>query len=136
VEVVVLSALDARDDGTDRGTDRGTGRGIDRDAAVAQLLAALAERGLSRVLVEGGATTVSGFLEAGVLDRLWITTAPVLVGDGVPGLRFTGADLMDDALRPPARRFLLGDDVAVELDLAALRAARAEREAAGERISA
>jgi 3,4-dihydroxy 2-butanone 4-phosphate synthase/GTP cyclohydrolase II len=86
------------------------------------VLAALAARGLHRVLVEGGATTVSRFLAAGALDRLWVTTAPVLVGDGVPGLRFEGADLMADALRAPSRRFVLGEDVAVELDLAAVRA--------------
>ncbi|MEJ5915919.1 hypothetical protein WDV86_15930, partial [Pseudokineococcus sp. 1T1Z-3] len=46
---------------------------------------------------------------------------PVLVGDGVPGLRFEGTDLMADALRAPSRRFVLGDDVAVELDLSASR---------------
>jgi GTP cyclohydrolase II len=89
---------------------------------VGAVLAALAARGLHRVLVEGGATTVSRFLAAGALDRLWVTTAPVLVGDGVPGLRFEGTDLMADALRAPSRRFVLGEDVAVELDLAAVRA--------------
>ncbi|MEJ5915944.1 GTP cyclohydrolase II, partial [Pseudokineococcus sp. 1T1Z-3] len=52
---------------------------------VGAVIAALAARGLHRVLVEGGATTVSRFLAAGALDRLWVTTAPVLVGDGVPG---------------------------------------------------
>ncbi|ROP42777.1 GTP cyclohydrolase II [Pseudokineococcus lusitanus] len=89
---------------------------------VGAVIADLAARGLHRVLVEGGATTVSRFLAAGALDRLWVTTAPVLVGDGVPGLRFEGADLMADALRAPSRRFVLGEDVAVELDLAAVRA--------------
>jgi 3,4-dihydroxy 2-butanone 4-phosphate synthase/GTP cyclohydrolase II len=83
------------------------------------VLAMLAGRGLTRVLVEGGGRTVSAFLEAGVLDRLSLTTAPVLIGDGVPGLRFTGTDRMAQALRAPSRRYLLGDDVCVELDLAA-----------------
>ncbi len=83
------------------------------------VLAALAERGLGRVLVEGGGITVSRFLAAGTLDRLLVTTAPLLVGDGVPGLRFRGHDRLADALRAPSRRFVLGEDVCTELDLAA-----------------
>ncbi|GAB3270150.1 RibD family protein [Arthrobacter pigmenti] len=87
------------------------------DPAVVLIL--LAERGLGRVLVEGGGRTVSAFLAAGLLDRLFLTTAPVLIGDGIPGVRFAGADRLADALRAPARRFLLGDDTCMELDLAA-----------------
>ena len=45
--------------------------------------------------------------------------APVLVGDGVPGLRFPGPARMSEALRAPARRFALGDDLLFELDLRA-----------------
>jgi GTP cyclohydrolase II len=87
--------------------------------APADVVAALAARGLGRVLVEGGGVTVSRFLTAGALDRLFLTTAPLLVGDGVPGLRFDGRDRLADALRAPARRFHLGDDTCVELDLSA-----------------
>jgi GTP cyclohydrolase II len=89
--------------------------------APAQVLAALRARGLGRVLVEGGGRLVSAFLAAGQLDRLYLTTAPVLIGDGVPGLRFAGADHMRDALRAPVRRHLLGEDTCSEFDLAALR---------------
>lgn len=85
--------------------------------APARVLAALAERGLGRVLVEGGGVTVSRFLTAGVLDRLMVTTAPLLIGDGVPGLRFDGCDRLADALRAPSRRFVFGEDTCVELDL-------------------
>jgi 3,4-dihydroxy 2-butanone 4-phosphate synthase / GTP cyclohydrolase II len=85
------------------------------------VLDALAARGHHRVLVEGGGRTVSEFLAAQVLDLLYVTTAPLLVGDGVPGLRFDGTDKLADALRAPSRRFLLGEDVCVELDLAAAR---------------
>lgn len=82
------------------------------------LLDALAERGLGRVLVEGGGVTVSRFLQAGALHRLYLTVAPVVVGDGLPGVRFPGSDRMCNALRPPVRRFVLGEDVLFELDLA------------------
>ncbi len=37
---------------------------------------ALARRGLSRLLLEGGAQTISGFLEAGALDRLHMIVCP------------------------------------------------------------
>ena len=85
------------------------------------VLAVLDARGLRRVLVEGGGRTVSSFLAAGVLDRMFVTTAPLLVGDGIPGLRFTGTDRLADALRAPSRRFVLDEDVCMELDLAAAR---------------
>ncbi|EYT54295.1 MULTISPECIES: RibD family protein [Kocuria] len=79
------------------------------------VLEALARRGLRRVLVEGGGRTVSGFLAAGTLHRLYLTTAPMLIGDGVPGIRFPGADHLSGALRAPVRRFVLGDDLCTEL---------------------
>lgn len=89
----------------------------DGDADPAVVLAVLRERGLAKVLVEGGGRVVSSFLAADLLDRLYLTTAPVLIGDGVPGLRFAGQDRLADALRAPTRRFVLGDDVCTELTL-------------------
>ncbi|MEU2252150.1 pyrimidine reductase family protein [Nocardia xishanensis] len=44
------------------------------------LLAALAERGLTRVLCEGGPHLFGELLEADAIDELCLTTAPVLVG--------------------------------------------------------
>lgn len=79
------------------------------------VLEELARQGLQRVLVEGGGRTVSRFLAAGTLHRLYLTTAPMLIGDGVPGIRFSGADHLSGALRAPVRRFVLGDDLCTEL---------------------
>ena len=61
----------------------GYGRGISCEAIVH----AVAERGFRRLLVEGGAYTVSRFFEEGQLDRLHILLAPVLLGDGKAGLQ-------------------------------------------------
>ncbi|MET7491557.1 RibD family protein [Streptomyces sp900116325] len=88
-----------------------------------RLLRELAGRGLGRVLVEGGGITVSRFLHARALHRLYLTVAPVLLGDGVPGLGFPGPELMRDALRPPTRRAALGEDTLFELDLRTTHAA-------------
>ena len=41
----------------------------------------------------------------------------MIVGDGRPGLQLRGPDRLHDALRPPSRRFPLGDDVLFELTL-------------------
>ncbi|WP_235978508.1 RibD family protein [Streptomyces lycii] len=90
-----------------------------------RLLGELARRGLGRVLVEGGGVTVSRFLHAGALDRLYVTVAPLVVGDGVPGIRFPGPDVLRDALRPPVRRTVLGEDTLFEFDLSGHRAAAA-----------
>lgn len=85
------------------------------DAVVNLLL----RRGLGRVLVEGGGRLVSAFVEAGAVDRLFITTAPLLIGDGVPGLRFDGADAVAGALRGRPTSFRLGNDVCTMLNLRA-----------------
>lgn len=44
---------------------------------------ALAGRGLHHLYVDGG-DTVRRFLEAGLVERMTITTVPVLLGDGIP----------------------------------------------------
>lgn len=79
-----------------------------------RLLELLKEQGLGRVLVEGGGVTVSKFLQDGALDRLFLTTAPILVGDGVPGIRFEGTDALAGAISAPVRRFVMGDDICSE----------------------
>lgn len=81
-----------------------------------ELLHALREQGLGRVLVEGGGVTVSRFLEAGLLDRLHVCVAPMIMGSGKPSLTLPPIRSLSDALRPKARHFRLGDDVLFDLD--------------------
>ncbi|MFD2261376.1 RibD family protein [Lacibacterium aquatile] len=69
----------------------------------------LAEMGIGRVLVEGGAVTVSRFIEAGALDRLHLLVAPMILGSGRPGLQLPPIDKVDAALRPPTRSYPLGN---------------------------
>ena len=83
----------------------------------AAVVRALRDRGYRRLLIEGGGTTVSRFLQARALDRLHITVAPLVIGSGPPALTLDPIDSLDDALRPPCRRFRLGDDVLFDLDL-------------------
>ena len=74
-------------------------------------------QGYRRVLIEGGGTTISRFLQAGVLDRLHITVAPLLVGSGRPALTLARIESLHQALRPPCRHFRLGEDILFDLDL-------------------
>ncbi|MCM2130316.1 RibD family protein [Larsenimonas rhizosphaerae] len=76
-----------------------------------QILALLAARGLSRVLVEGGGLTVSRFLEAGCLDRLHVMVAPMLIGSGRPAFTLPDIEELDQALRPECRTWTMGSDV-------------------------
>lgn len=76
--------------------------------APAAILAALADLGLKRILVEGGPATVSAFLAAGALDRLHLLVAPVLIGSGLPGLNLPPVATMHQALRPAVRPHILG----------------------------
>ncbi len=77
----------------------------------------LRDLGYRRMLVEGGGITVSRFLKAGVVDRLHVTVAPLLIGSGRPGLTLEPVDSLQQALRPACRHFQLGEDVLFDLDL-------------------
>jgi riboflavin-specific deaminase-like protein len=85
------------------------------------ILAALAQRGLRRILIEGGAETVSCFLNAGCLDRLHVIVAPIIIGSGRPGFVLPPIERADQALRVPMRAFQLGDEILFDCDLSAQR---------------
>ncbi len=105
--------------------------GVDRVLAVTDLLqddgtpqlalavAALNARGLTRLFVEGGGVTVSRFLAQRCLDRLHLAVAPVIIGDGRPGLRFEGPARLADCARPQCRVHRMGPDHLWDLDLRA-----------------
>ncbi|WP_018411091.1 RibD family protein [Methyloversatilis thermotolerans] len=83
------------------------------------ILDALAARGLRRVLVEGGAVTVSRFIEAGVVDRLHLLVSPMLIGSGRPGLQLPDIATLEQARRPRATLYRCGSDTLFDLDLRA-----------------
>lgn len=83
--------------------------------APADVVAVLAERRLTRLLIEGGGVTVGRFLEAGALHRLQLAVSPVILGAGRPALPVTPAECLDRALRPTGRRYVMGEDVLFDL---------------------
>jgi diaminohydroxyphosphoribosylaminopyrimidine deaminase/5-amino-6-(5-phosphoribosylamino)uracil reductase len=51
------------------------------------VLRALSEKGITRLMVEGGARVASSFVAAGLIDEVWLLRGPDMVGaDGVPAL--------------------------------------------------
>ncbi len=77
---------------------------------------ALTEAGVRRVLIEGGARTVSAWLAAGLIDHLYCVIAPVIIGDGPIGINLPAIGHMDEALRPQVSRYSLGEDTLFRLD--------------------
>ncbi|MCZ8130062.1 MAG: RibD family protein [Steroidobacteraceae bacterium] len=81
------------------------------------LLARLRARGLARIFVEGGGRTVSALLAAGLLDRLQIAVAPLIIGDGRPAIRLAAPARLGDCRRPRHRVYRMGDDILFDCDL-------------------
>jgi riboflavin-specific deaminase-like protein len=98
---------------------------------LADLLHQLRARGHYRIFVEGGGVTVSSFLEAGLLDRLHIAVAPLLIGEGRPAVRMSPRAHLRDCLRLHHRVYRAGHDILFDCDLRATAGAANGREAPG-----
>jgi diaminohydroxyphosphoribosylaminopyrimidine deaminase/5-amino-6-(5-phosphoribosylamino)uracil reductase len=85
----------------------------------AALMRLLEARGCARVFIEGGGVTVSAFLEAGLLDRLHLAVAPVIIGQGRPAIRLRPPVELSECARPAYRVFRMGGDVLFDCDLRA-----------------
>jgi diaminohydroxyphosphoribosylaminopyrimidine deaminase/5-amino-6-(5-phosphoribosylamino)uracil reductase len=79
-------------------------------------LAALAQSGLTSILLEGGARLAAAFLRADLVDRLVLYQAPAIIGgDGIPAVQAMGVSLL--AAMPRFRRVAeteVGDDLLTE----------------------
>ena len=102
----VVSSLQAGDGVVPELLVARTAEGLD----LADLLQQLHARGCRRVFIEGGGITVSAFLRAGLLDRLHIAIAPLLIGEGRRALSLPAQDRLQDCLRLSARVFAMGTD--------------------------
>ena len=81
-----------------------------RSGPLEEELAALASEGVQSILLEGGPTLATAFLEAGLVDKLLVFIAPTLSGDGphfLGGLS-SPRELLHASTRP------VGEDLLVE----------------------
>jgi diaminohydroxyphosphoribosylaminopyrimidine deaminase/5-amino-6-(5-phosphoribosylamino)uracil reductase len=87
----------------------GAGGGLD----LAVVLRALGDRGLTRLLVEGGGGIAASLLRAGLVDRLvWLQAPLLLGGDGVPAVAALG---LDDLAGAPRFELIASEPVAGDL---------------------
>ncbi len=77
------------------------------------MMRALGERGLTRVLVEGGGRVTGALLAEGLIDRMvWFRAAQLIGGDGIPVAAAFGVDKLDQAPRFVRRSVeRCGDDI-------------------------
>ena len=86
--------------------------------APADIVAALAARGFRRILLEGGAATISAFVDAGAVDRLHLIVGCMIIGSGKPGLQLRPLERLAEALRPATDANRLGRrDILFDCDL-------------------
>lgn len=69
---------------------------------------ALFRRGMKKILIEGGAHTISAFINAGCIDRLHLLFAPIIIGSGRNGLDLAPISELSGALRPRTMLHPLG----------------------------
>ncbi len=73
------------------------GTGAQGRLVLGEGLAALAKRGVTRLLVEGGGQIAAGLLAEGLVDRVaWFRAPKVIGGDGVPAAAGFGLERLDD----------------------------------------
>jgi len=86
--------------------------------ALPKILAALAERGIQSLLVEGGATVAGCFVSEGLVDRVAFFMAPRLAGTGVRMIEGDGPGLLRALPLTNLQYERLGDDLLIEADVA------------------
>jgi diaminohydroxyphosphoribosylaminopyrimidine deaminase/5-amino-6-(5-phosphoribosylamino)uracil reductase len=78
-----------------------------------EMLGAIGKRGVTRLLVEGGATVAAVLLRARLVDRIaWFRSGAVMGGDGIPAVEAYGVDALTDMAQFERRSVLrLGADI-------------------------
>ena len=78
--------------------------------AARDVLDVLYAQGVRRLFVEGGGVTITHFLTAGLLDRLHLAVAPLLLGKGRRGFSSPFAASLEESPRPEVQIFPMGGD--------------------------
>jgi diaminohydroxyphosphoribosylaminopyrimidine deaminase/5-amino-6-(5-phosphoribosylamino)uracil reductase len=93
---------------------RGPQGGVD----LTSLMQVLAERGISSILVEGGRAVITSLMKGGLVNRMVVITAPLILGKGIEGIGDLGIADLEGAIRPSSRRVKqMGEDVIFDLRL-------------------
>lgn len=80
-----------------------------------RLLEALGQKGISSILVEGGAETITSLLRQKLADRLVVFTAPRIMGRGIEAVGELDIKDVDSALKLTFKKvYRSGEDVVIE----------------------
>jgi diaminohydroxyphosphoribosylaminopyrimidine deaminase/5-amino-6-(5-phosphoribosylamino)uracil reductase len=76
-------------------------------------LSALAEKGLTRIMVEGGSALAASLMRADLVDRIaWFRAGGIMGGDGISAIAPYGVDHLEEMQRfQRVTSETLGDDV-------------------------
>ena len=78
-------------------------RQVERDQAgrlhLDQIMATLANSGISSVFVEGGSGILTSFIRQGMVDLLTVIIAPMLIGDGIQAVGDLGITQLQQVMR-------------------------------------
>jgi diaminohydroxyphosphoribosylaminopyrimidine deaminase/5-amino-6-(5-phosphoribosylamino)uracil reductase len=90
---------------------------IREPALPAEIVARIAERGATGLLIEGGGRTIAKFLAAGLVDRLELFVAPRVLGDGPSWCNGLGLSRLDEAPEfRLSRTWKVGPDLRLTFD--------------------
>jgi diaminohydroxyphosphoribosylaminopyrimidine deaminase/5-amino-6-(5-phosphoribosylamino)uracil reductase len=74
--------------------------GADGSLDLVKMMRALAARGLTRILAEGGATLAAALIRADLVDRVaWFRSSSVIGGDGLSAINAFGVDTVEEQAR-------------------------------------
>jgi riboflavin-specific deaminase-like protein len=89
---------------------------IEGKLSVRAILEELASRKHGSVFVEGGSRVITSFLAAGVVQRLVVIIAPIIIGEGIAAVSELGIRSLADAIQWRTERVrTIGRDVVWEL---------------------
>lgn len=90
------------------------GIGLRADIPLDHVLAYLSQRGITSLLVEGGARTASAFVRDDLAQRLYVFVAPAVLGSGMGALSFGDRRGLDERVRlTHVSVTALGEDVLI-----------------------
>jgi riboflavin-specific deaminase-like protein len=93
-------------------------RGAGGQVSIEEALKHLQQRGMNRLLLEGGSRMITAFIGAGVADRLVVVVAPIIIGEGISAVGDLHIGSLKDALKPRRIRVRrMGQDVVWVLTL-------------------
>jgi len=93
-------------------------KGANGRVGLRPLMKVLAGQGIASILVEGGAEVITSLLQEGLVNRMVVITAPLILGKGVEAIGDLGITDLDKAIKPSSCEIKrIGEDVVFDMKL-------------------